>query len=201
VRSQTNEVIVAGDFNAQIAGQGHSFSNGNGSVCLEMMRATNMGLIPQTKPTFIREQTGLAEERKSTIDHFIVSRSILNSYNACETKNDFTGSDHDILELRFGLVVPITKPNPGRNCQKLTFDKTNKQYQRLLGQQEARLKLIQFSDMEIMYDRYTKAICSAADKAIHNSMELPYQPKKVRNIRALAKAEHWKMRTIGTTDE
>ncbi len=159
-----------------------------------------MGLIPQTRATFIREQTGLAKERKSTIDHFIVSRSIINSYNACKTKNDFTGSDHDILELRFGLVVPITKPNPGRNCQKLTFDKTNKQYQRLLGQQEARLKLIQFSDMEIMYDRYTKAICSAADRAIYNSMELPYQPKKVRNIRSLAKAEHWKMRTIGTTD-
>jgi hypothetical protein len=70
------------------------------------------------------------------------------------------------VELRFGLVLPETKPNPGRNCQKLTYSKTNKLYQRLLTQQEAHLKNITFSDMEIMYDRYTKAICSAADKAI-----------------------------------
>jgi endonuclease/exonuclease/phosphatase family metal-dependent hydrolase len=124
----TKEVIVAGDFNAQIAGQGHSFSNANGDLCLELMRVTNIGLIPQVHPTFIREQTALAEERRSTIDHFIVSRNILNSYNSCETKNDFTGSDHDIVELRFGLVVPESKPNPGRNCRKLTFDKTNKLY-------------------------------------------------------------------------
>jgi hypothetical protein len=54
--------------------------------------------------------------------------------------------------------------------------------------------------MEVMYDRYTKAICSAADKAIHISSEIPYLPKKVRNIRAQAKAEHWKMRTVGKSD-
>jgi hypothetical protein len=75
----------------------------------------------------------LAEERSSTIDHFLVSRNILNSYNSCGTKNDFTGSDHDIVELRFGLVVPETTPNPNRNCQKLTFNRTNKLYQRLLA--------------------------------------------------------------------
>ncbi len=54
--------------------------------------------------------------------------------------------------------------------------------------------------MEVMYDRYTKAICSAADKAIHISSEIPYLQKKVRNIRAQAKAEHWKMRTVGKSD-
>jgi hypothetical protein len=53
-----------------------------------------------------------------------------------------------------------------------------------------------FSDVEIMYERYTQAICNAADTAIQASKDKPYLPKKIRNIRAAANAEHWKMRTI-----
>jgi hypothetical protein len=105
------------------------------------------------------------------------------------------------VELRFGLTVPETQPNPYRNSQKLTYNKTNAIYQRLLHQQEEKLRNIHFPDMELMYDRYTTAICNAADKAIETSANLPYQPKKVRNIRAKANAEHWRMRTIGDPNE
>ncbi len=49
-----------------------------------------------------------------------------------------------------------------------------------------------FSDVEVMYERYTQAICDAADTAIQASTGKPYLPKKIRNIRAAANAEHWK---------
>jgi exonuclease III len=62
-----HHTILAGDFNAQIRGQGHNENNSNGELLASALAQLRLHLVPQRRPTFSRESCA-----KSTIDHFAV---------------------------------------------------------------------------------------------------------------------------------
>jgi exonuclease III len=195
LRTLAKSVIMAGDFNAQLANQGHHKDNGNGQLVRKLIALTDTELIPQTAPTFIREDLTNQTTRRSTIDHFITSRDILGSHSSCTVLTDYTGSDHEIVELCIGTQMPIYRERTRqRQVAKLTYKRTNTHYQRLLNQEYDRLKHLTFSDMDMMYRRYTEAFGRAADTAIGQAPPYKHQTKEVRDEMTAAKAQHWKMR-------
>jgi hypothetical protein len=97
-----------------------------------------------------------------------------------------------MVELRIGTRMPVFQERKRqRQVAKLTYKNTNEHYQRLLAQENDKLTNLTFTDMNIMYDRYTQAFCRAADTAIGQAQPQRYQPKQMRDQMTAAKAKHW----------
>jgi hypothetical protein len=118
-----------------------------------------------------------------------VSRDLYESSNTCKVRQDFTGSDHELLELLIGKRIPHTKErSKRRQAHRLTYKLTNKRYQMLLQDEWSRLKNSHFDDSNVMYTRYMEAICRAADDTIGKRKEVPYQSREVREQMNACKA-------------
>ncbi len=55
LKTITKKLLVAGDYNAQLAEQGHTADKRNGKLVRQFARAADLHLVPQTNATFIRE--------------------------------------------------------------------------------------------------------------------------------------------------
>jgi hypothetical protein len=147
-------------------------------------------LVPQGRPTFSRESCAT-----STIDHFAVPRQLLNSYTSCTTRDNFTPSDHLIVELCINAHLPEA-PTPKRRLQvqRLKNPTINAAYQAYLTSEHTRLQSQTFDSVDRMLTHYTEAFTRATEKALFFHPKANARNRECRDWARRVNALHWKMK-------